>query len=260
MFPLSDENPTLRTPVMTYAILAGMVGTWILAQGAGLDPATLIKSVCNLGMVPGEITGRARLGSGIPIAPGVDCVVDNEPINIFTPLISMFLHGSWGHLLGNALFFWVFGNNIEDSMGRLRFLVFYVICGLAAAAAHVLVDPTSPVPTVGASGAISGVLGAYIVLYPRVKVRTLIPPIFIVNMRAWFMLGWWFLWQVIGGLPMLSPVDREVSGGVAFWAHVGGFVAGVALIKVFEDRDVVRRRTAVAEAREVFDPRFSRRG
>ncbi len=260
MFPLSDENPTLRTPVMTYAILAGIIGTWVLVQGAGLDPQALITSVCNLGMVPGEITGRARLGSGIQIAQDAACVVDNEPINVFTPLISMFLHGSWGHLLGNAMFFWVFGNNIEDSMGRLRFLVFYVICGLAAAAAHVLVDPTSPVPTVGASGAISGVLGAYLLLYPKVKVRTLIPPIFIVNMRAWFMLGWWFLWQLIGGLPQLSPVDPDVSGGVAFWAHVGGFVAGLVLIKLFEDRDVVRRRTAVASAREVWDPRFTGHG
>lgn len=260
MFPLSDENPTLRTPLMTYAILAGMVGTWVLVQGAGLDPTTLIRSVCNLGMVPGEITGRAPLGTGIEIAPGVGCVIDNEPINVFTPVISMFLHGGWGHLLGNAMFFWVFGNNIEDSMGRLRFLVFYIVCGLAAVAAHVLVDPASPVPTVGASGAISGVLGAYIVLYPRVKVRTFIPPIFFVNLRAWFMLGWWFLWQVIGALPVLSPVSPEVSGGVAFWAHVGGFVAGFVLIKAFEDREIVRRRTAIAEAREVFDPRFSGRG
>jgi membrane associated rhomboid family serine protease len=260
MFPLSDENPTLRTPVMTYAILAGMIGTWVLVQGAGLDPATLIRSVCNLGMVPGEITGQARVGDGIPIAPGVACIIDSEPVNTFTPLISMFLHGSWGHLLGNALFFWVFGNNVEDSMGRVRFLVFYVLCGLAAAAAHIVVDPNSPVPTVGASGAISGVLGAYLLLYPRVLVRTLIPPFFIVNMRAWFMLGWWFLWQLLGGLPQLSPVNPEVSGGVAFWAHVGGFVAGFVLIRFFENREVVRRRSAVANAREVWDPRFTGHG
>jgi membrane associated rhomboid family serine protease len=260
MFPLSDENPTLRTPIMTYAILAGMIGMWVFVQGAGMDPQTLVTSICNLGMVPGEITGEARVGSGIAIAPGLACVIDNEPINKFTPLISMFLHGSWGHLLGNALFFWVFGNNVEDSMGRLRFVLFYVICGLAADAAHIIVDPDSPVPTVGASGAISGILGAYLVLYPRVKVRTLIPPLFIVNVRAWFMLGWWFLWQVIGGLPQLSAVDPDVSSGVAFWAHVGGFVAGFVLIRFFEDEDVVRRRRAVAEARDVFDPRFSRPG
>ena len=257
MFPLSDENPTLRTPVMTYAILAGMVGSWVVLQGAGLDPAKLVTSVCNLGMVPGEITGRAQVGSGIPISPEASCIVDTESINIFTPVISMFLHGGWGHLLGNAMFFWVFGNNIEDSMGRFRFLLFYLLCGLAAAAAHIFVDPTSPVPTVGASGAISGILGAYLLLYPRVLVRTLIPPFFIVNMRAWFMLGWWFLWQILGGLPQLTAVNPEVSGGVAFWAHVGGFVAGLVLINVFVDRDIVRRRTAVASAREVWDPRYT---
>jgi membrane associated rhomboid family serine protease len=259
MFPLSDENPTLRTPVMTYAILAGMIGVWVWVQGAGFEPEALIRSVCNLGMVPGEITGRAALGSGIPIAPGVACIVDNEPINVFTPITSMFLHGGWGHLLGNAMFFWVFGNNVEDSMGRIRFVIFYLLCGLAAAAAHIVVDPASPVPTVGASGAISGVLGAYLLLYPRVLVRTFIPPFFIFNMRAWFMLGWWFLWQVVGGLPQLSPVNSEVSAGVAFWAHVGGFVAGFVLIRFFEDRDIVRRRTAVAGAREVWDPRFNQR-
>lgn len=258
MIPLSDENPTLRTPVMTYAILAGMIGMWVFVQGAGMNPEALITSVCNLGMVPGEITGRARIGTGIPISETAACLIDDEPINKFTPFISMFLHGSWGHLLGNALFFWVFGNNVEDSMGRFRFLAFYLLCGLAADAAHIFVDPVSPVPTVGASGAISGVLGGYLLLYPRVNVRTFIPPLFIVNMRAWFMLGWWFLWQVLGGLPQLSPVDPEVSSGVAFWAHVGGFVAGLVLIKFFENREIVRRRTAVADARDVFDPRFSR--
>lgn len=257
MFPLSDENPTLRTPVMTYAILLGMLATWVFVQGAGFDARALEASICNLGMVPGEITGKAPLGVGVPIGPDVACVVDNEPINIWTPLISMFLHGGWGHLLGNAMFFWVFGNNIEDSMGSIRFLVFYVLCGLAAAAAHIVVSPGSPIPTVGASGAISGVLGAYLILYPRVRVRTFIPPIFIINVRAWFMLGWWFLWQVIGGLPQLSPVNRDVSAGVAFWAHVGGFVAGVLLIKLFEDRHVVERRTAVANARHVWDPRYT---
>jgi len=257
MFPLSDENPTLRTPFMTYAILAGMVGSWVLLQGAGFDPERLVTSVCNLGMVPGEITGRARVGSGIPISAEASCIVDTESINIFTPVISMFLHGGWGHLLGNAMFFWVFGNNVEDSMGHFRFLLFYLLCGLAAAAAHIFVDPASPVPTVGASGAISGILGAYLLLYPRVLVRTLIPPFFIVNMRAWFMLGWWFLWQILGGLPQLTSMNPEVSGGVAFWAHIGGFVAGLLLINVFVDRDIVRRRTAVASAREVWDPRYT---
>src|SRR6266540_1817189 len=163
MIPLGDEHPTLRTPVMTYAILAGMAATWVFVQGAGLpaNEGKLLASVCNLGMVPGEITHLARLGTAVPIGDGLACVVDREPINVLTPITSMFLHGGWGHLLGNALFFWVFGNNVEDSMGRLRFLAFYLICGLAAAAAHTFMQPASPIPTVGASGAISGGMGAH---------------------------------------------------------------------------------------------------
>src|SRR6184192_1325369 len=173
MIPISDDNPTLHTPWMTYAILAAMFATWILVQGAGLKEITLAKSVCNLGMVPAELMHTRPIGFAVPIGDGLACRVDNESINWFTPLTSMFLHGSWGHILGNALFFWVFGNNIEDSMGPGRFLVFYILCGLIAAAAHLATQPGSPVPTVGASGAISGILGAYLVLYPRVRVRML---------------------------------------------------------------------------------------
>jgi len=244
VIPISDENPTLRTPVMTYLILAAMFGTWIVVQRAGLDPRALAASVCNLGMVPGELTHQAPIGEAVPIGAGLACVVDDEPINILTPLISMFLHGSWGHILGNALFFWVFGNNVEDSMGRGRFLAFYLICGLAAAAVHVLVSPTSPVPTVGASGAISGVLGAYLILYPRVRVHMLFI-FFIVPVRAWLVLIYWFGVQVITGLPGLMQLNPDVSGGVAVWAHVGGFVTGALLIRLFENRRLVAERTHV---------------
>jgi membrane associated rhomboid family serine protease len=202
----------------------------------------LIASVCNLGMIPGEITGAAPVGSGIPIAEGVACIVDDEPINTFTPLTSMFLHGSWGHIIANMLFLWVFGNNVEDSMGHVRFAAFYLICGLAAAAAHVMLDPASPVPTVGASGAISGVMGAYLLPYPRARVSMLY--IFFIILRiipvqAWLVLIWWFVLQLLTGLPQLTRVSPEVSGGVAVWAHIGGFVAGVALIKLFAKRDRV---------------------
>ena len=248
MIPISDENPHLRTPIMTYLLLGGIVGTWVLVQGAGLDQRQLIESVCNLGMMPGELTGQAALGSGIQVARGVSCVVDAEPINTLTPITSMFLHGSWAHLLGNALFFWVFGNNVEDSMGRFRFLLFYLLCGLAAAAAHVFLNPASPVPTVGASGAISGVMGAYLVLYPRVRVNMLFIFIFIIRvipLPAWVVLIWWFALQVLTGLPELMQVNPDVSGGVAVWAHVGGFVAGVVLVKLFESRELVARRNAV---------------
>jgi membrane associated rhomboid family serine protease len=249
MIPLSDENPTLHTPWMTWLIIGTTVAVWMVVQGAGQGMA-LPHSVCTLGLVPGELTHRAPLGAQIPLGDGLACAIDDDPINKLTPLTSMFLHGSWGHLLGNMLFFWVFGNNIEDSMGPGRFLVFYLLCGLVAAAAHVFVSPASPVPTVGASGAISGVMGAYLVLYPRVRVNMLF--IFVIFFKvfaipAWLVLLWWFALQVITGLPELTPMRPEVSGGVAVWAHVGGFVAGVVLIKVFENRRLVAKRDAIRE-------------
>ena len=256
MIPLSDDNPTLRTPIMTYLLLGVTVAVWLLFQGAGFDTYRLAASVCNYGLVPAELTHTRAVGYTVPLGPGIGCSIDDLSINIATPVTSMFLHGSWGHLLGNAMFFWVFGNNVEDSMGRIRFLLFYILCGLAAAAAHILVDPTSPVPTVGASGAISGILGAYLLLYPRVHVRMLF--IFIIFFKvfripAWAVLLWWFFLQVITGLPQLNQMDPEVSGGVAVWAHVGGFVAGFALIKLFENRDLVRRRTMVSDARGAWE-------
>ena len=249
MIPISDENPVLHAPVMTYVLLALIFGAWVIVQGAGLDPAQLAASVCNLGLVPAELTGGRPVGYALPMGEGLACVVDAEPVNRLTPVTSMFLHGSWGHILGNVLFFWVFGNNIEDSMGALRFLVFYLLCGLAAVAAHVFVQPGSPVPTVGASGAISGVLGAYLVLYPRVRVNMLFWFLFfirVIPLPAWLVLIWWFGVQVITGLPELSPLRSDVSGGVAVWAHVGGFVAGVVLVKVFESKRRVEARLAAA--------------
>ena len=237
MIPLSDDNPTLRAPIVTIALLAGIAAAWFLAQGAGLDARALAASVCDWGLVAGEITGRARVGDAVPLGSGMACVVDALPQNRFTPLTHMFLHGGWMHLIGNALFLWVFGNNVEDSMGRARFLVFYLLCGLAAAAAQVALDPASPVPMVGASGAISGVMGAYLVLYPRVHVRMLF--VFVIFFRvialpAWVVLAWWFALQVL-------TMFAGTAGGVAVLAHIGGFVAGVVLVKLFEDR----RRVAV---------------
>jgi membrane associated rhomboid family serine protease len=242
IFPLSDENPTLRTPVMTWLILGAMFAVWFTLQGGGLDPYTLAASVCDFGMVPGELTHKARLGLAVPMGPGLECVVDNSAINKFTPLTSMFLHGGWGHILGNALFFWVFGNNIEDSMGPGRFLCFYLLCGLIAAATHIFVQPASPVPTVGASGAISGVLGAYLVLYPRVRVNTLVF-FFVVSLPAWLLLIWWFGVQVLTAY--MTPLRADVSSGVAVWAHIGGFVSGMVLVKVFQNPRLVTQRNAI---------------
>ncbi len=248
MIPISDENPTLRTPVVTIGLLAALAAVWFFVQGFGFNDLAMAASVCNWGLVPGEITGRARVGSGIPMGEGLSCLVDADPVNILTPITSMFLHGGWLHLLGNALYLWVFGNNVEDSMGRFRFLVFYLLCGLAAAGAQVLVNPASPVPMVGASGAISGVLGAYLVLYPRVRVRVLVP-IFILlystTLPAFLVLLLWIGMQLLNGLPQLTQLRTDVSAGVAFWAHSGGFFAGVVLVKLFEDRSIVRERTVL---------------
>ena len=255
MFPLSDENPTVRTPIATYLIIAAIVAVWVFVQGAGFNQEALAASVCNLGMVPGEITKQAPLGSAVPIGPNMDCVVDDWSLNILTPISSMFLHGGWGHILGNLLFFWVFGNNVEDSMGRFRFPVFYLLCGIVAAAAHIALSPGSPVPTVGASGAISGILGAYLILYPRVRVRMLfwfLLFIKVFRVPAWAVLLWWFFWQVVSGLPQLMTIESEVSGGVAVWAHIGGFLAGVILARLFVNEDLHRRRLAMTDARDAF--------
>jgi membrane associated rhomboid family serine protease len=252
MFPIGDENHTIRTPLMTYALLVAIAAAWVFVQGAGFNERTLIASVCNLGLVPGEITARARLGTGVPVGHGLVCVVDRDPINLLTPLTSMFLHGGWGHLLGNCLFLWVFGNNVEDSMGRFRFLVFYLICGLAAAIAQVAMSPASPVPMVGASGAISGVLGGYLLLYPRVRVRVLFVIIIfiqIVRVPAWLMLLVWIGYQVLLSLPQLMAVDPEVSSGVAVFAHIGGFLAGFLLVKLFARQDYIDEHRRVGAAR-----------
>ena len=248
MIPLSDDLPTLRTPWMTYTILAITWAVWLLVQGAGVDLTRLAASVCDLGLVPGELTHLAAIGTPVPLGANMVCVVDDNAINVLTPLTSIFLHGGWMHILGNSLILWVFGNNVEDSMGRAPFLAVYLLCGLTAAAAHVLVHPASAVPTVGASGAISGVMGAYLVLYPRARVNMLF--IFVIFFKvfpipAWLVLLWWFALQLLAAAPELGQLRPEVATGVAVWAHVGGFLAGVLLIQLFKSRGLVElhRRT-----------------
>ncbi|SRR6266511_1746757 len=231
MIPYHDENATQRTALVTIGIIALCTFAWIFIQGAGAT-LPLARSVCNLGLIPGELTGLLRPGSRFPIGEGIVCVIDPgaQASNIFT---SMFLHGSWMHLIGNMWFLWLFGNNIEDSMTRPRFVAFYLLCGVAAAMMQVFMEPSSGAPMVGASGAISGVMGAYLVLYPRVRVYTLVPLGFFITtiaLPAWAMLIYWMLLQLAGGV--IGRLGEE-SGGVAFWAHVGGFLAGVVLIKLF---------------------------
>ena len=237
MLPYHDENQTIRTPVVTFALIAVNVAAWVIVQGAGTT-LPLARSVCELGLIPGELTASVRPGTGFDMGDGLVCLTDpgRQVSNVLT---SMFLHGSWMHLIGNMWFLWLFGNNIEDSMTRPRFVVFYLLCGLGAAMAQVLAKPDSEIPMVGASGAISGIMGAYLVLFPRVRVFTLVPLGFFLTslaLPAWVMLIYWAFLQFAGGV---TSIVGEESGGVAFWAHVGGFAAGVVLIKVFERRDRV---------------------
>jgi membrane associated rhomboid family serine protease len=254
MIPIGDDNPTFRTPIVTYALLASLGVVWLLFQGAGFRHEALAASVCNFGLVPGELTGRAALGSGVDLGAGMRCVVDDDPMNYLTPVTSMFLHGGWGHLLGNAVFLWVFGNNVEDAMGRFRFVVFYLLCGLGAAFAQVAVSPGSPVPMVGASGAISGILGGYLILYPRVPVRILFIIIFfirIITVPAYLVLLWWIGYQLFLGVPQLAVADEAGTGGVAFFAHIGGFAMGLVLIKLFARKDWVKRHRELRRRRGI---------
>ncbi len=242
MFPYRDENETQRTPYITLVLIALTSLVWLGIQGAGAA-LPLAQSVCELGLIPGELTLSLQPGTPFAIAEGLDCLIDpgRQSSSVVT---SMFLHGSWMHLLGNMWFLWLFGNNIEDSMTRPRFVAFYLLCGLAAAMAQVWANPASQVPMVGASGAISGVMGAYLVLFPRVRVWTMVPLGFFLHsmaLPAWVMLIYWVFLQVAGGMTSLAA---EQSGGVAFWAHIGGFLAGVVLIKLFERRDRVAAHTA----------------
>ncbi len=234
MFPLRDENPTLNTAVVTFAIVGLNALVWALFQGFGTEPA-LSRSVCQFGAIPGELLGTLTQPVMIPMGTDTVCIV-GQTSNWLTPLTSIFLHGNWIHIIGNMWFLLVFGDNVEDAMGPWRFAAFYLLCGLAAVAAHGLVSPTSPLPMVGASGAIGGVMGAYAVLYPKVRVQVLLVLGFfitVIKIQALWMLGYWLLIQVVGGLPAVAGATGV--SGVAFWAHIGGVMAGVGLFLPFRD-------------------------
>ncbi len=236
MFPIRDENPTLRPAVVAIGLIAANVLVWIFVQGMGTNPA-LAESICRLGLIPGAVLGSLPAGTGVALGAGYTCVIGGSE-SWTTSISSMFMHGGWMHLIGNMWFLWVFGNNVEDVMGRGRFVLFYLLCGLAAATAQVLSNPDSAIPMVGASGAIGGVMGAYAIQFPKVRVQTLLILGFLVRMievPAWGMLGYWFVLQILMGLPTIG----SEAGGVAFWAHAGGFLAGVALIYVFRSPKLV---------------------
>jgi membrane associated rhomboid family serine protease len=246
LFPLHDENPRVHFPYATTAIIILNALVWVAIQGLGNQHA-LAESLCLYGLVPGDLLGNVAAGTNIPLGPNLVCQFDGaaNPASLVT---SMFMHGGWFHIIGNMWFLWVFGDNVEDVMGPVRFVIFYLVCGLAAAFAQIVADTSSVIPMVGASGAIGGVMGAYALLFPRVRVHTLIFLGFYITtaaIPAVFMLGYWFALQLLQGLPALG----STQGGVAFWAHIGGFAAGVALIGLFKRKDFLAVRAAARSPR-----------
>ncbi|HTQ34234.1 MAG TPA: rhomboid family intramembrane serine protease [Stellaceae bacterium] len=215
--PLYDDNPINRTPVVTYGLIGTCVVVFLWQLGQNSDVVAY-----TYGMIPAVLFGDARLPHSLAAVP--------PWVTIFT---SMFLHAGWLHIGGNMLFLWIFGNNIEDVLGHFRYLLLYLLSGVAAAMGQALTDPASTVPMLGASGAIAGVLGAYLLLYPNANVHVLVLIIILLRMitvPAWIMLGLWFGAQVVSGLLSGS------GAGVAFWAHVGGFVTGIVLLLALRPR------------------------
>ncbi len=238
MFPIRDDNPQLSVPWVTYSIAALNALVWIFVQGMGNEPA-LSASLCRLALIPAELLGTLPAGTRIDVGPQLFCELGGTQ-TWHTMLSSMFMHGSWMHIIGNMWFLLIFGDNVEDAMGSGRFALFYVLCGIGAAALQIMTNMESAVPMVGASGAIGGVMGAYILLYPRVHVHLLIVLGFYITtiaVPAVFMLGYWFLVQLLSGV----AAHGATGGGVAFWAHVGGFAAGAALILLFRKPELLRK-------------------
>ncbi len=255
MFPIGDDNPTRRTAYVTYGLIAINIAVFVyeiilqnqvLAVIPYIEPGTgrpaidqltgtfLQRSLTSLdyffdrwAIVPAQLTASF---TGQPIQSQLPQMIAQppEPVTLVT---SQFLHGGWSHLLGNMLFLWIFGNNVEDKLGRVKFLGFYLGCGILAGLAQWFFSQTSYVPSLGASGAIAGVMGAYIIRFPQASIRTLLPPFFVFNIPAFFYLGIWFIQQAFYGVASL-PAPANVgmqSGGIAYWAHAGGFVFGAIL-------------------------------
>jgi membrane associated rhomboid family serine protease len=222
MIPLRDDNPTTIPPIVTIGIIVLCTLVFLWQQTLSPDAGTM--AVYSYGVVPTVLFGNDSLPPGIARIPPELAI-----------LTSMFMHGGWMHIIGNMLYLWIFGNNIEDTLGHVRFALFYLLCGVAAALAQSLINTHSEVPMIGASGAIAGVLGAYLVLFPRAHVLVLVPLGFftqVMRLPALLVLGFWFVLQLFeGGL-----MARGAEGGVAHWAHIGGFVAGVVLIFVLRGR------------------------
>jgi membrane associated rhomboid family serine protease len=211
VIPLRDVIPSRTVPFVTVSIIVLNAAAWIL----------------EISMTPRELTQFLKVYGVVPAA--------FDPITLLT---SMFLHGGWSHVIGNMWYLWIFGDNVEDSFGHGRFIVFYLLCGMTAALGQIIMEPTSLLPTIGASGAIAGVMGAYFVLYPRSRVLTLIPIFLfdIVELPAIFLLGFWFLMQLVNA-GAVAVTAGTGGGGVAFAAHVAGFLVGVVGVFVFRKRE-----------------------
>jgi membrane associated rhomboid family serine protease len=240
MFPIGDEHNGRRlTPYVTYALIAVNIAVFFFE--VSLSEQDLFTFIFDWGTVPRDVSdGR----------------------NTYTLLTAIFLHGGWLHLAGNMLFLWVFGDNIEDTLGHISFLLFYLLCGVTASAVQVWVDPNSAIPIVGASGAIAGVLGAYLMLFPNGNIRTVFLFVFIpfvVLIPAWIQIGLWALTQVFYGYAALDVETRATSGGVAYFAHIGGFVAGIILVWLFKDDEAVKRQKAARAHTHAFQ-RIGRHG
>jgi membrane associated rhomboid family serine protease len=225
VIPLHDDNPTTTKPRITISIMIACTVVYVF-QHLLLSRENTVELIYALGVIPALLT-NPTLADLAPIPPAL------------TVLTSMFVHGGFWHLAGNMLYLWIFGNNIEDAMGHVRFVIFYILCGAAAVAAQVLPDPASAVPMVGASGAISGVLGAYMLLYPRARVLLGLPLGFLIVQigrypAVWVLAAWFALQLVMGSFSALS----KTPGGIAFGAHIGGFVAGCVLVTVLKRRNV----------------------
>src|SRR5580698_8268624 len=237
MIPIRNDTPRFSTPYVTYFIIALNLAVFLFELRVGAQSHRQLNGLMyEFGVVPLHFE-RALAGTSHVSLLGL----------FLTILTSMFLHASWLHIIGNMWFLWIFGDNIEDYVGHFPYLIFYLVSGFAASVTHILLNAGSNVPSVGASGAIAGVMGAYFVLYPRARVLTLVPLIIFFTfwwLPAWIFLGFWFLLQFISGTATSIAETGQNSGGIAFWAHVGGFVAGIVLIKLMPERRARNRYAA----------------
>ncbi|MGO9649454.1 MAG: rhomboid family intramembrane serine protease [Terriglobales bacterium] len=235
MIPIRDDTPRFSTPYITYFIIALNTVVFLFELSVGAQSHRALNGlIYQFGVVPVHFE-RALAGASTLSLPALSLTI----------LTSMFLHGGWLHIIGNMWFLWIFGDNIEDYVGHFPYLLFYLVSGFVAAVSQILLNVGSQVPIIGASGAIAGVMGAYFVLYPRARVLTLVPLIIFFTfwwLPAWIFLGVWFVFQFLSGTAT-SIADTSHSGGIAFWAHVGGFVTGIVLIKLLPER---RGRTRYA--------------